>query len=113
MTARAQMEQVKLQELSLKNMKSTEDESITYVLIQSFIKQLPSVVYFMPLIKVVNYNCDLTAIILQFMSSLDDVTSWNIRLLFHALLKMLRFYWDTWYNFVLSYKIYPNLYIRP
>ena len=45
MTARAQMEQVKLQELSLKNMKSKEvHKSITYVLIQSFMEQLPLVV---------------------------------------------------------------------
>ena len=60
MTFRAQMEQVKLQELSLKNMKSTEDESRTYVLIQSFIEQLPLVVnnvYFMPVIKVITCNC--------------------------------------------------------
>ena len=41
MTARAQMEQVKLQELSLKNMKSTEDYSITHGLIQSLREQLP------------------------------------------------------------------------
>ena len=52
MTARAQMEQVKLQELNLKNMKSTEDQSITYVLLCMlcmlcyvlFIEQLPLVV---------------------------------------------------------------------
>ena len=38
---RAQMEQVRPKEFSLKNMKSTKDQSITYVLIQSFIEQLP------------------------------------------------------------------------
>ena len=38
--ARAQLEQVKLEELNLKSMKSTENQSTTYVLIQSFIKQL-------------------------------------------------------------------------
>ena len=40
MAARAQLEQVKLEELNLKSMKSTENQSTTYVLIQSFIKQL-------------------------------------------------------------------------
>ena len=44
MAARAQMKQVKLQEFNLKGMKSTEDQSTTYVLIQSFIKQLTPVV---------------------------------------------------------------------
>ena len=44
MTARAQMEQVKLDKFNLKGMKSTEDQSTTYVLIQSFIKQLTLVV---------------------------------------------------------------------
>ena len=42
--ARAQMEQVKLEEFNLKGMKSTEDQSTTYVLIQSLIKQLTLVV---------------------------------------------------------------------
>ena len=40
MAARAQLEQVKLEEFNLKGMKSTEDQSTTYVLIQSFMKQL-------------------------------------------------------------------------
>ena len=40
MAARAQMEQVQLQEFNLNRMKSMEDQSATYVLIQSFIKQL-------------------------------------------------------------------------
>ena len=40
MAAKAQMEQVKLEEFHLKGMKSTEDWPKTYVLIQSFIKQL-------------------------------------------------------------------------
>ena len=44
MPARAQMEQVKLVEFNLKGMKSTADESTTYVLIQSFIKRLTLVV---------------------------------------------------------------------
>ena len=38
------MEQVKLEEFNLKGMKSTEDYTTTYVLIQSFIKQLTPVV---------------------------------------------------------------------
>ena len=38
------MEQVKLEEFNLKGMKSTEDWSTNYVLIQSFIKQLTLVV---------------------------------------------------------------------
>ena len=38
------MEQVKPQEFSLKDMKSTEDWSITYVLIQSFMEQPPLIV---------------------------------------------------------------------
>ena len=44
MAARAQMEQVQLEEFNLKGMKSTEDQSTTYVLIQSFIKELTLVV---------------------------------------------------------------------
>ena len=44
MAARVQMEQVKLGKFNLKGMKSTEDLSTTYVLIQSFIKQLTLVV---------------------------------------------------------------------
>ena len=44
MAARAQMEQIKLEEFNLKEMTSTEDQSTTYVLLQSFIKQLTLVV---------------------------------------------------------------------
>ena len=44
MAARAQMEQVQLEEFNLKGMKSTEYQSTAYVLIQSFIKQLTLVV---------------------------------------------------------------------
>ena len=44
MAARAQMEQVQLEEFNLKSMKSTENQSTTYALIQSFIKQLTLVV---------------------------------------------------------------------
>ena len=40
MGAREQMEQVKLEEFNLKGMKSLEDYSTTYVLIQPFIQQL-------------------------------------------------------------------------
>ena len=40
MAARAQMELVQQEEFNLKGMKSTEDQSTTYVLIQSFMKQL-------------------------------------------------------------------------
>ena len=73
------MEQVKLQELSLKNMKSTEDQSITYVLIQSFIEQL-SLVVKQCLLHASNKSGHLqlrpeAAIILHFLSCLGDVTS--------------------------------------
>ena len=44
MAARVQIEQVKRKEFNCKGMKSTEDSSTTYVLIQSFIKQLTLVV---------------------------------------------------------------------
>ena len=44
MAAKAQMEQVKLKEFNLNGMKSTEDWSTAYVLIQSFIKQFTLVV---------------------------------------------------------------------
>ena len=84
MTARAQMEQVKLQELSVKNMKSREDYSITSALIQSFIEQLPLVVK-QCLFHTSNKSDHLqlrpeAAIIHQFLSCLSDVTSWIIRL---------------------------------
>ena len=65
-------------------MKSTEDQSVTYVLIQSFIEQLPLVV------KQCSFHASNksdhlqlhpeVAIILQFFSCLGDVTSWHIRL---------------------------------
>ena len=82
MTARAQMEQVKLQEFSLKNMKSTENWSITWILIQSFIEQLPLVVK-QCLFHAFNKSdhlqlCPKAAIILQFLHCLGDVISWNI-----------------------------------
>ena len=60
MAARAQMEQVKLEEFNLKGMKSTEDQSTTYILIQSFIKQLTLVVkecFFHACNKVITCNC--------------------------------------------------------
>ena len=44
MAARAQMEQVQLEEFNLEGMKSTEDQSTTYALKRSFIKQLTLVV---------------------------------------------------------------------
>ena len=44
MAARTQIEQIKLEEFNFKGMKSTEDWSTTYVLIQPFIKQLTLVV---------------------------------------------------------------------
>ena len=76
MTARAQMEQVKLQELSLKNM------SITYALIQSFIKQLTPVVkqcFFHACNKSDHLQLrSETPIILQFLRCFGNVTSWNI-----------------------------------
>ena len=59
MAARAQMKQVKLKEFNLKGMKSTEDQSTTYVLIQSFIKQLTNIVSFTLVIKVITCNCAL------------------------------------------------------
>ena len=84
MAARAQMEQVKLEEFNLKDMKSTEDKSTTYVLIKSFIKQLALVVK-----QCFFHACNKSdhlqlrpeaAIILQFLHCLGNVTSWNIRL---------------------------------
>ena len=79
MTARAQMEQVKLEEFNLKGMKSMEDFSTTYVLIQSFIKQLTLVVK-----QCFFHACDKSddlqlrpevAIILQVLRCLGNVTS--------------------------------------
>ena len=84
MAARPQMEQVKLEEFNLKGMESTADWSTTYVLIQSFIKQLILVVK-----QCCFHACNKSdhlqlrpeaAIILQFLRCLDNVTSWNIRL---------------------------------
>ena len=84
MAARAQMEQVKLEEFNLKGMKSTEYSSTTYVLIQSFIKQLILVVK-QCLFHACNKGDHLqlspkAAIILQFLRCIGNVTSWNIRL---------------------------------
>ena len=84
MTARAQTEQVELEEFNLMGMKSTKDHSTTYVLIQSFIKQLNLVVE-----QCFFHACNKSdhlqlppeaAIILQFLRCLGNVTSWNIRL---------------------------------
>ena len=84
MAARAQMEQVKLEEFNLKGMKFTEGWSTTYVLVQSFIKQLTLV-----LKQCFFHACNKSdhlelrpeaAIILQFSGCLGNVTSWNIRL---------------------------------
>ena len=83
MTARVQMEQVKLDKFNLKGMKSTEDQSTTYVLIQSFIKQLTLVVKQCFFYACSKSNClqlcPEAAIILQFLHCLGNVTSWNIR----------------------------------
>ena len=62
MAARAQIEKVKLEKFNRKGMKSTEDASTTYLLIQSFIKQLNLVVkqcFFTLVIKVITCNCAL------------------------------------------------------
>ena len=84
MAARAQMEQVKLEEFNLKGMKSTEDESTTYLLIQSFIKQLTLVVkqcFFHACNKSDHLQlCPEAAIIFQFLRCLGNVTLWNVRL---------------------------------
>ena len=83
MAARAKMEEIKLEEFNLKGMKSTEDYSTTYVLVQSFIKQLTLVVK-----QCFFHTCNKSdhpqlrpeaAIILQFLRCLGNVTSWNIR----------------------------------
>ena len=75
------MEQVKLEEFNLKDMKSTEDQSTTYVMIQSFIKQLTLVVK-QCFFDACNKSDHLqlrpeAAIILQFLSCLGNVTLWN------------------------------------
>ena len=78
MAARAQMEQVKLEEFSLKGMKSTEDRSTNYVLIQSFINQLTLVVkqcFFHACNKKVHLKLrPETTITLQFLRCLGNVT---------------------------------------
>ena len=84
MAARAQMEQVQLEEFNLKGMKSRKDRSTTYVLIQSFRKQLTLVVkqcFFHACNKSDHLQLRFeAAIILQFLRCLGNVTSWNIRL---------------------------------
>ena len=86
MTARVQMEQVKLKAFNLKGMKSTEDQSTTYVLIQSFIKQLTLVVkqgFFHACNKSDHLQLSPeAAIIFQFSRCLGNVPSWNIRLFY-------------------------------
>ena len=78
------MEQVQLEEFNLKGMKLTEDQSTTYVLIQSFIKQLTLAVrqcFFHACNKSDHIQLHpKAAIILQCLRCLGDVTSWNIRL---------------------------------
>ena len=73
------MEQVQLEEFNLKGIKSTEDQSTTYVLIQSFIKQLTLVVK-----QCFCHACNKSdhlqlrpeaAIILQLLRCLGNVTS--------------------------------------
>ena len=84
MAARAQIEQVQLEEFNFKSMKSREDQSTTYVLIQLFIKQLTLVVkqcFFHACNKSDHLQLRPEAtIILQFLRCLGSVTSWNIRL---------------------------------
>ena len=86
MAARAQMEQVQLEEFNLKGagMKSMEDQSTTYVLIQSFIKQL-TLIGKQCFFHACNKSDHLqlrpeAAIILQFLRCLGNVTSRDIRL---------------------------------
>ena len=72
----------------LKGMKSTEDLSITYVLIQSFIMQLSLVVqecFFHGCNKSDHLQLRTATIILQFLHCLGNVTSWNIRLYLKSL----------------------------
>ena len=78
------MEQVQLEEFNLKGMKSREDQSTTYVLIQSFIKKLTLVVK-LCFFHACNKSDHLqlppeAAIMLQFLRCFGNVTSWNIRL---------------------------------
>ena len=79
MAAKAQMEQVKMEEFNLKGMKSTENWSTTYVLIQSFIKHLTLVVkqcFFHACNKSDHLQLHpAAAIILQFLRWLGNVTS--------------------------------------
>ena len=82
--ARAQIEQVKLEELSFKGMKSTEDQSTTYALIQSFRKH-PTLVVKHCFFHACNKSDHPqlrpeAAITLQFLGRLGNATSWNIRL---------------------------------
>ena len=89
MAARAQMEQVKLEEFNLMGMKSTKDWSTTYVLIQSSIKQLTPVVkqcFFHACSKSDHLQLrPEAAIMLQFLRCLGNVISWNIRKRFEAI----------------------------
>ena len=84
MAARAQMGQVQLEEFNFKGMKSREDQSTTYVLIQILIKQLTLVIkqcFFHARNKSDHLQLrPKAAIILQFLHCLGNVTSWNIRL---------------------------------
>ena len=77
MAAKAQMEQVKLEEFNLKGMKFMED-----LLIQSFIKQLTLVVkqcFFHACSKSDHLQLrPEAAIILTFLCCLRNVTSWNL-----------------------------------
>ena len=84
MAARAQMKQVKMELFNLKGMKSMQDWSTTYVLIQPFIEQLTLVVkqcFFHACNKSEHLQLRPEAtIILQFLRCLDSVTPLNIRL---------------------------------
>ena len=100
------MEQVKLGEFNLKGMKSAEDLSTTstYVLIQSFIKQLT-----LPVKQCFFHACNKSdhlqlrpeaAIILQFFRCRGSVTSWNIRLL-----KNISIFWGAYSRAALTSKL--------
>ena len=73
MAAREQMERIKLEEVNLKGIKSTKDQSKTCVLIQSFIKKLTLLVkqYFFHACNKSDHLCPEAAIILHlFISAL-------------------------------------------
>ena len=81
MAVRAQMEQDKLEKFNLKGMKSTKDQSTTYVLIQSSIKQLTLVIkqcFFHACSK--SDHLQLRPFRSLYSNFCVALTSWNIRL---------------------------------